>query len=60
MSNPYANSLATNKSCGRQSKALERSVRRLPNSSPRSILSRHFSNRAFKQCCAPCHFLKQH
>ena len=56
-SNPYAKSLTTNKSSRRQ---LEGSVRRIPNSSPRSILSRHFSSRAIKQFWTPCPFPKPH
>ena len=59
-SDPYANTFAKNKSCGRKSKALESSVRKMPDSSPRSILSRHFFSRVIKQCCAPSPFLKSH
>ena len=50
--NPYALSLAIIRSCGRQSKAFERSVRRAPKTFLLSTAFFHFSNMAIRQCWA--------
>ena len=60
ISNPQADNSASSKLCGRQSKALERSVSSTPRSRPWSTLICHFSRRAIKQCCEPCSLQKLH
>ena len=49
---PYAFNSATLMSCGRQSKAFDRSVVRAPNVLPLSTESFHFSIMARRQCSA--------
>ena len=57
---PYEFNFAIIKSCGRQSNALERSVRRAPNTFPLSTAFFHFSVIAKRQCCTLYSFLNPH